>query len=72
MATNVKQDQSKLTPRPGDDLVEPVPKNKLSATVKVIRLADAADEKQKDVVLATLQRNEYGLTPFAGMIYYNC
>ncbi|CAF3480417.1 unnamed protein product [Fusarium graminearum] len=65
MATNVKQDQSKLTPRPGDDLVEPVPKNKLSATVKVIRLADAADEKQKDVVLATLQRNEIELKSLA-------
>ncbi|XEV01095.1 hypothetical protein FSHL1_006382 [Fusarium sambucinum] len=33
-------------------------KNKLSATVKVIRLANSADEKSKDVVLATLQRNE--------------
>ncbi|OBS29591.1 hypothetical protein FPOA_03528 [Fusarium poae] len=42
-----------------DDFPEdPIPKNKLSATVKVIRLANSAEEKSKDVVLATLQRND--------------
>ncbi|KAF7526535.1 hypothetical protein G7054_g10735 [Neopestalotiopsis clavispora] len=38
---------------------ESVLKNKLSDIFKITRLANAEDEKQKDVVLATLQRNEF-------------
>ncbi|KAH7002963.1 hypothetical protein EDB82DRAFT_531448 [Fusarium venenatum] len=65
--TKPKQPQEPVDDSEDDSLQEPipiqsneskgVPKNKLSATVKVTRLANA-DEKSKDVVLATLQRNE--------------
>lgn len=46
-----------------------MPKNKLSDVLKVIRLANSADEKQKDVALATLKMTEYDLIPFFRVAY---